>query len=361
MNISDLQKACVVLGAGASCDVWSEGTPRISGHIAGQDAWRPPLARELFDTNARPAFWDVMKLYPGAKYLSDLLYPVIVKGEIAIEEELRRYAKHDDADLQEKFKHVPPYLRDLLWECSHNYVEEPGSYKRLITELLAEQPHNVLFLTLNYDNLLEKALTLLRGWTFRDRGDYFRPGRQANVVKLHGSINWFIRIGEPNDGQSPGWDQCVREFDIIQRPSEIIVRNDIGTVRNFHNAPGLLYPWITAPLARKDPSDVRCLDSEIKATKEFLHDCRKFLIVGTSGLDDDLTEILQEAVANSPVPPFVHFVAGGKTSEVWQQFKKKIPAFNSLHSSSLVNRNIRFRQYLDQDLHKDFAGADLPI
>ncbi len=165
LNISDMPKACVILGAGASCDIWSKGTPVINEDL------RPSLAKELFDTNSRPAFYQVMKQYSGAKYLSDLLYPVIANGEMAIEEALRHYTNHKDPDLREKFKHVPPYLRDLLQECSHNYVEEPGSYIQLITELLAEHPHNVLFMTLNYDDLLERALTLLRGWTFSDRSD----------------------------------------------------------------------------------------------------------------------------------------------------------------------------------------------
>ncbi|GAJ08050.1 unnamed protein product, partial [marine sediment metagenome] len=147
-----LSKACVVLGAGASYDVAGEGSPLINANF------RPPLARDLFDINGHPDYWYVMQSYNGAAVLSQELAPLILSGEISIERELRRYAEHKDERIRQNFKHIPAYLRDLLFRASTEYTHVPSSYMRLIIKLLADYPHDVLFITLNYDNLLESAL-----------------------------------------------------------------------------------------------------------------------------------------------------------------------------------------------------------
>ena len=53
-----LPKACVILGAGASHAIHA-GSP------VGDLSFRPPLAKELFDTDAHPEFWnEAMAPYP---------------------------------------------------------------------------------------------------------------------------------------------------------------------------------------------------------------------------------------------------------------------------------------------------------
>ena len=44
MTSSQKPKLCVILGAGASFDVWNEGSPKIN------EAWRAPLALDLFNS-----------------------------------------------------------------------------------------------------------------------------------------------------------------------------------------------------------------------------------------------------------------------------------------------------------------------
>jgi len=55
-------------------------------------------------------------------------------------------------------------------------------------------PSNVIFVTLNYDLLLEQAIKRL-GETY----DYFLPGHERNqgygLLKIHGSINWWGELG----------------------------------------------------------------------------------------------------------------------------------------------------------------------
>ena len=73
----------------------------------------------------------------------------------AAEEQLRGYAQHGDQRIREAFKQVPAYLRDLLFAFSQQYTAVAGSYVRLAKRLLADAQYGVLFLSLNYDNLLE--------------------------------------------------------------------------------------------------------------------------------------------------------------------------------------------------------------
>ena len=65
-------------------------------------------------------------------------------------------------------------------------------------------PNHVLFLVLNDDKLLEQALALFdANRDFSNIESYVREGRQAKVVKLLGSVNWFkLTGGRENLGRS---------------------------------------------------------------------------------------------------------------------------------------------------------------
>ena len=102
----------------------------------------------------------MLQNYPGAKALAQPLATLAKFGQVSIEEELTRYAEHPSEEVRLQFKHIPPYLRDLLYLSSTEYTSVPSSYSELVHELLAERRHDVLFIVLNYDNLLESALNL---------------------------------------------------------------------------------------------------------------------------------------------------------------------------------------------------------
>ena len=124
---------------------------------------------------------------------------------IGVEQLLADYAQREDPRLREKFKHIPPYLRDLIYKASAFYTNIPSCYMQLVTELLAQSRNQVLLILLNYYNLLESALTRFdrETFVFGAFGDYIRPERQAQVVKLHGSVDWFMNVG----GKGLTWDQ----------------------------------------------------------------------------------------------------------------------------------------------------------
>jgi len=347
-------KACVILGAGASHDVKGGASPYIDS------GFRPPLAKELFDIENHPKYWDVIGRYPGAKVLAQSLEPLISSGQVGIEEELKRCAEHHDTRIRSQFKHIPAYLRDLLYTASYRYTHMPSSYIELAKELLAEHPHDVLFIVLNYDNLLEQALQ----WfdpklIFDDISKYVAADRPARVVKLHGSINWFKRI--PGNAKVQ-WDNALEGFDIFRKipESEILVIDMTGAVRDYSSHyPAHLYPLLTAPLAGKGVSDAVCPDSHIEAAKEFLHDCQKFLIIGTSGLDNDLLTIVDSALSDSMIYRLIHIVnSGAGGDEAYKKFERGIKVFQG----SMDVRNIfkgGFRTYLRGDRLRSFLEAKI--
>ena len=345
--MNNLPKACVILGAGASYDVHGEGSKLMSSG----ETYRPPLAKELFDISGRQGFHDILSQYPDAEILTQQLAPLIIKGEISIEKELMRYSTHDSPTIREKFKQIPAYLRDLLYRSSKDYTRTPSSYVELALALLEDKPHDVLFISLNYDDLLESAITkMYPDLDFHNLSQYINNDKHLKIVKLHGSINWFRLMS--ND-ENKGWYEALSYFDISQvvHERDIIIKHRLQSVcaeRGINNH--WLYPVLTAPLASKGISDAVCPDSHITAVKEFLSTCQKFLVIGTSGLDDDLLSIVDSCLADLMTYHHIHIVGkDGGANDCSSRFEKGVKAFKNRIEKEKVFKE-GFRQYLHNDL-----------
>jgi hypothetical protein len=247
-------KVCVILGAGASYDVHDLGSSVLDAGL------RPPLARDLFNLDLRDKFRPVLAEYEGAIVLAQRLATKSSHPDFDIEEELRRTAEHSSGLVREHYKHVPPYLRDLLTRCSYGYTSSPSCYVQLVRALLAEEPSDVLFLVLNYDDLLEQALYRFSDGAIRfgSLDDYVRADRPAKVIKLHGSINWFKAIGPLNDD----WRAQVRRSDVLAKaPGTFHVvttngRTNASFTYQREVSGQRVYPVLTAPLAGKGPTAI---------------------------------------------------------------------------------------------------------
>ena len=236
----------------------------------------------------------------------------------------------------------------------------PTSYLQLASDLLGEHPHDVLFLTLNYDDLLEWALTRLYPEEYRFTGmaDYVADARRAKVVKLHGSIDWFRLL--PADGNA-AWATAAREFDIYAPlpDHEIIVSDQPHDVYMVTVQDHRVYPVLTVPLAGKGPANTVCPSSHIAAAKEFIGGCSKFLIIGTSGLDADLLALLDSAVVPSS-RPLVHVVDKGPGSlTVLGRFEEGVRAFRGASQPAPLSVFAKgFRNYLSSQQLQTFLQAD---
>ncbi len=345
-----IQKACVILGAGASYDVGGKGSPLDA-------SFRPPLAIDLFNIEKHGAYWNILRRYSGAKFLGQRLARKSASGIIDIERELREYAKHPNKEIREAFKHIPAYLRDLLFSVSTVYTAVPSSYVELVQTLLADYEHDVLFLTLNYDNLLEQALTLFNSskFQFSDINQYADKSRNVKVVKIHGSINWFRRLP---GGQGVDWYSIVADLDIFEQLTEgdILIADAVNTVRDKVLENHKLYPILTAPLAGKGLIDVVCPDSHITAAKQFMTDCNKFLIIGTSGLDEDLLELLDTTI--DPMQGHLVDIVGKHkgATDAQSRFEKGVRAFHKMHGTTMMTiYKEGFQNYLESQEFQKFS------
>ena len=329
MTEQALPKICVILGAGASYDVRNEGFSFLNRGL------QPPFAQQLFDLEQRGEFRSIIGDYEGAVVLAQELASRSRSSDFNLEKELRILSEHTSQLVKNHYKHIPPYLRDLLLVCSYEYTSYPSCYVRLVKTLMADEPSEVLFLVLNYDDLLEQALYRFTegALRFESLDDYVRPGRSVKVVKLHGSINWFKPIG----AASVNWKAMVKESDVLAKSpdSEVRVATKLGKSDQRRTHEMVLdrqrvYPVLTAPLAGKGATAAVCPEAHLLTAREFIVDCERFLIIGASGQDDDLLALLHESAKTRR--PLVNFVSGneGEGQKVWQRFVERVGEFGSV-------------------------------
>jgi hypothetical protein len=319
-----VEKAVVILGAGASYDVSNGSTPIKNG------AYRPPVARYLFKAD----FWNIRQQYTGAVVFGTNLGSSVSlqQNTFNLEEQLTDYANHPNPVVRRHFLDVPPYLRDLLNACTSNYVDIPDNYIQLVRLLLQEQTHEIMFIVLNYDTLLEKAiLSYDRAFSMHSFDDYINSDRQASVIEVHGSTNWGIPMGQVNRAFLDELDRFEPRFaSRAFSDSDIVIEDSINVSTVDWNHQGTrLYPRLSAPIREKT---FVCPVSHQIHLMDFVSDCHKFLIIGTSGLDEDLLTALSKACSASP-GHVVHYVGDGSVSQVQERFEAAILPFKMVGPS----------------------------
>lgn len=352
-----MKKAVVILGAGASYDVHNGVVPVTNASL------RPPLARELFEDR----FWNWRSVYPGAEVLGAVLGRMALtqSAPFNLEERLTEYANNSDRRTRRAFKDIPPYLRDIVTAVSAAYVPSPSSYIVLAQRLLRDETHEIMFVSLNYDTLLEKALVKYdSGLVFESTDDYIAAGRQAHLVKIHGSCNWGVPIPRTGGQDDPrvGWPIALEEFEPTGQSPKLIVVNDAGSPSHDWRGPDgrILYPRLTAPLLDKT---LCCPEEHTEALQNFMADCHKFLIIGTSWLDRDLLDCMAETCAGRG--HVVYYVnsdvnSEGATEQTKQRFEEAIRAFVlSGPQTPLPRTSVQgFTVFLDTPELEAFLAAD---
>ena len=278
----------VVIGAGASRDAANGSGP------VPDNALRPPIASEIFQY--RDTFEPILDRYPGAKRLQRaILGPKSrVGGEFDLEQELETLRTAERT--ARAFYEIPPFLRDVFRRVSQHYLGHPETYLTLAMALA--DAHDVAFVSLNYDTLLEQALQeAYQLAPIAGLDDYAANGRPL-VVKPHGSIDWWwadpygaktfdelldsLALGLSSDRLrfSPG-GEYADEMRLRQRRGGQQTGPDV-----------LFYPALTAPLAEKGPDQILCPISHLEKLSEFQSHCVKYLFIGTSGWDTHVLELL---------------------------------------------------------------------
>jgi hypothetical protein len=271
----------VVLGAGASKDCVAEG--EISQF---DNEWRPPLASELFA--ARPNFNAIMTRYPKVNAVSERIRTKL-RNQENLEDILQELESSQNLQVQKQVWEVAFYLQELLWNVSDQFITSGGTkFDTLVSSLLTAGFDRILFLTLNYDLLLDNALARFEDHSFGSMQDYVPQNRNWALVKAHGSVNWGRpllngSLAAANPDAALG---SLAESPNLSSETEIIrgSRGLLGFSEGQRVSQGkLLFPALAIPT--RGEKDFQCPREHVRGAKKFVEECANFLFIGFSGLD----------------------------------------------------------------------------
>jgi hypothetical protein len=276
----------VITGAGASFE--------CTRRHPFNESWRPPLVVDLYAE--REAVMPILSYYPDARTLAPDLRAATRTGAAGLEMYLRdEVLNSSSAYDRRRYSSIPLYLQHLLLEVGQHFTRHPVNYNRLVNASL-RAADEVVFLTLNYDRLLDRELEVHT--PIQSLDDYVRLNCPWSLVKLHGSVNWVRRITNPVDVESAdGYlARVIAELgEGLQVDDEIELAegDDVGPMRRRGDA--LFYPALSVPLGPDD--QLNCPPTHLEFLRERLSaaDGLNILSVGYSGLDSSLLELLKQS------------------------------------------------------------------
>jgi hypothetical protein len=201
---------------------------------------------------------------------------------------------------------VPLYLQHLFFHISswddrvRGYTPNPDNYNRLISAAL--DLDEAVFVTLNYDTLLDRRLFAYGPLTAME--SYFEAGKNWSLIKLHGSVDWGYLVSsdwERRDSDPYLAETFARIGDDLTLHEEVMLRlqpSVAGTRNEGGGGPSdgrLYYPALSAPLGPGDeivcpPDHVEFLRGRLRA-----FDGLNVLVIGYSGLDQEVLKLLSES------------------------------------------------------------------
>jgi SIR2-like domain len=280
------KRLTIILGAGAS---YGCGDGALAAQV--NSLLRPPLVQDLFG----PQFDALLARYPGLTARLDELRNDL-RNNANFEEVFRGLL--ESAERHRKFwpLQIPMYLRELFWTISVEYVQGSSKYDTLIRQALESSYEEVLFINLNYDLFLENALTTYDQHEFSDIGSYWPRCGRWRYIKPHGSVNW-ARILENCPEDSCGWflPARLREMPVLSPELRVVMWNrHSGDFYIPGGGPrGYLYPQLIVPTDK--PKAYVCPLEYADQARNFVQDCESFLVIGFSGRDQDLLDLLHNA------------------------------------------------------------------
>lgn len=310
----------VISGAGASFDLVPDGRSQINNDF------KPPLSKHLF--SSRGSFAAILNKYPKARGLSGLI-KIGIEHEGNFEKILKDLESNNSPVIQNQLLHIPLYIQELIGEVSEHYTKDPLNYNFLITKALKAGIEKIVFITLNYDTFIEKAIWDSFGEGFPHINSYCNPDNNWMVLKLHGSINWGHPINRFTISGS-NHDNYLQTINAIRKEA---IGKDIILLRNHQdrfidNIP--YYPAMIMPIEGK--YEYVCPEEHITNMKKVLGEIDNFLIIGTSGKDQDLIDFLNDSVKRVEN---LHLIDSENADVIFSNLRKQIKAFGMATSTSV--------------------------
>lgn len=314
------KKLAVILGAGASYDLIPAS---LETEIKNREC-KPPLTVNLFNSPIVPPIlanypraqtgiaWIKMRLQDKNQTLEGLL------------KELREVKEESEA---QQFRQIPLCLQHIFREISDLYCYHPVNYSVLVSKTQRFSISSVAYITLNYDLFMEEAIRKERDIQFDDISKYVQEGEKWMYIKLHGSINWGRRINKiTNPGDTvAAFLENIRMLDLDKDLESKIVVDYSYKSRPGTHAEYRFYPALSVPV--EGEYKLNCPDEHVDKLRDFLKDCKNILIIGVSGKDQDLLDILKETVTAEPKS--VVLVGGKNVGDAHNNFLAGVPQFQN--------------------------------
>jgi len=284
----------VVFGAGASYDSFPS-VPAPSPPPEFQDfETRPPLASQLFAN--RDFFRDIARQYPKCLPLIADLEPRTRSGS-SIEEVLEQYQAQADRETQSQLWAIRYYLRTVIHQCENRWnlhTRGVSNYSSLFNQ--ARRFGHVLFVTFNYDTLLERSLTAF-DIRFPSLGDYITDPK-CTLFKLHGSIDWTYWIQKRSTNIRKNEltpDELIREAPPIGPTT--LVRKAGETPEEAEREIYFQAPALAIPVVSK--SEFVCPDFHLNALRTLLPQITHIAAIGWRASERHFLAMLGEYLSKS--------------------------------------------------------------
>jgi hypothetical protein len=315
------KKIAIILGAGASYDV----IPNNQRNQAVKNSdFAPPRTKDLFTLSRtlEPYLAQYNRAYTAIGNMRNRLE----RAEESLEGLLRQLKESGETSKVQQFKQIPLYLQHIFGLISREYCYHPLNYASLISEAVRSDIEQVAFVTMNYDLFIDQALSREFNMGFTDMNKYINNNEKWIYVKLHGSVDWSRKI-KPEAIKNHGGGIGAYLENIDSMDIEKNLEKPIEKVDNYLDrmeGRSEYYPALTVPVDNK--YEFNCPDEHIQALKSLLKECSSFLLIGVSGKDKDLLDLLKENVSSAHL---VAVVGGANVQETGYRFMEAVPAFNS--------------------------------
>jgi SIR2-like domain len=260
----------VVMGAGASYD--SAPSMKITA-VTANGGFRLPLADNLFD--ARPEFRPALKAY---KQIHPIIPYLRERGTRSLEEVLQEMYENagNHPERRRQMMALRFYIRDIIYKCSIEWLKEVDgitNHKTLVDQIIEQPTERAIFVTFNYDELIEDALSDL-GFRAEYFEDYTTRHVQFALFKLHGSMRWARLLK-----RSPR----VSQAELINQAAgyDPYARDAFRFYNNVHDTTiddWLAIPAIAIPINSK--SHFECPSSHLTNLIQYLPQVDKILAIG---------------------------------------------------------------------------------
>lgn len=265
----------VIVGAGASLAA-ADFTPLTP----------PPLTNTLFDN---PRSDEILPKYVMAQKAARFIRREMTRDKsLSFEAALLSLRTSDNDYMKHVALSVPLYLQDLLLSVSADLSPFAERYDAL-TLTLSGLP-DVLYVSLNYDTLLDTQLTPFHPISGFD--DYIDPSRRWSLIKPHGSVNWSYRTEDSFNPMAPPADLVIYEDQIQFTPIEGMT---LASVRTDAGGGQRLYPAMAMPEGPKDRLVMPHSHSDF--LQSALHGANQLdvLVLGYSALDIEILQLIKDS------------------------------------------------------------------